>query len=65
MNLASRVETAQMSDDDLDRVSGGLAVGGSGGLHIETPIADLCADLVAVASPEGLTAGAGVSAATL
>ncbi|MGW7253640.1 hypothetical protein [Streptomyces sp. NPDC054834] len=62
MNHASRVETAQMSEADLDRVSGGLAAGGSGGLHIETPIADLCADVLAVASPEGLTAGGSLNA---
>ncbi|MEU5593008.1 hypothetical protein [Streptomyces sp. NPDC020298] len=62
MNHASRVETAQISDADLDRVSGGLAAGGSGGLHIETPVADLCADLLAVATPDGLTAGGSVTA---
>ncbi|MEU6549070.1 hypothetical protein ABZ915_02115 [Streptomyces sp. NPDC046915] len=62
MNHASPVETAQMSDADLDRVSGGLAAGGSGGLHIETPVADLCADVLAVATPQGLTAGGSITA---
>ncbi|MFF4399672.1 hypothetical protein [Streptomyces sp. NPDC001480] len=62
MNHASRVETAQISDADLDRVAGGLAAGGSGGLHIETPVADLCADVLAFATPEGLTAGGSVTA---
>ncbi|MFF4487792.1 hypothetical protein ACFY0F_15070 [Streptomyces sp. NPDC001544] len=57
MNLAPRVETAVISDADLDNVSGGMAAGGSGGLHVETPIADLCADVLAVASPEGVAAG--------
>ncbi|MFD3504377.1 hypothetical protein [Streptomyces sp. NPDC058678] len=68
MNLACPVETAEISDADLDHVSGGLAVGGSGGsggLFVETPIADVCADLVAVASTEGLGAGASVHTAAL
>jgi hypothetical protein len=60
MNLASPVGTAEMSDADLDGVSGGLAVGGSGGLFLDTPIADVCADLMAVASTDGLAVGAGV-----
>ncbi|WP_217236088.1 hypothetical protein [Streptomyces sp. AC555_RSS877] len=65
MNLAGPVETAEISDTDLDDVSGGHAVGGFGGLSVETPIADVCADLMAVASTEGLTAGADVHAAAL
>jgi hypothetical protein len=69
MNLDSRVETAEISDADLDSVSGGLAAGGSGGLSLETPIADVCADVcadvVAVASGEGLVAGASVHASAL
>ncbi|MEU2287258.1 hypothetical protein ABZ614_36025 [Streptomyces sp. NPDC013178] len=60
MNLAPRVETVEISDADLDNVSGGLAAGGSGGLSLETPVADICADLVAVASTEGLASGASV-----
>ncbi|GAA3811060.1 hypothetical protein ACFS5L_10690 [Streptomyces phyllanthi] len=60
MNLTPQVETAEISAADLDSVSGGLAAGGSGGLHIETPLADVCADVLAVASPEGLAAGAGL-----
>ncbi|MFI6931580.1 hypothetical protein [Streptomyces sp. NPDC050287] len=54
-----------MSEADLDTVSGGLAAGGSGGLFMETPVADLCADALAVASPEGLAAGAGVHTTAL
>ncbi|MEU0068060.1 hypothetical protein ABZ027_00555 [Streptomyces sp. NPDC006332] len=57
MNPAFQVEAAEISDADLDNVSGGLAAGGSGGLFLETPLGSLCADLAAVASPEGLAAG--------
>ncbi|WP_151480565.1 hypothetical protein [Streptomyces albicerus] len=65
MILAPQVETAEMSDGDLDNVSGGLAVAGAGGLHLETPIADVCADVLAVASAEGLVAGASVHTTSL
>ncbi len=57
MNYSSRVEAAEISDADLDNVSGGLAGGGSGGLFLDTPLGEICADLAAVASPEGLAAG--------
>ncbi|MEV0633483.1 hypothetical protein AB0I77_00595 [Streptomyces sp. NPDC050619] len=63
MNLASPVETAEISDADLDNVSGGLVLGGSGSLFLQTPLATVGADLTAVASTEGLVAGAGVNAA--
>lgn len=66
MNRACPVETAEISDADLDNVSGGgLAVGGLGGLSVETPIADVCADLMAVASTEGLAAGGSVHTTAL
>jgi hypothetical protein len=63
MNVTPQVETAEMSDTDLDKVSGGLAAGGVGGLALETPLGDLCADLQAVGSTEGLTANASLQAA--
>lgn len=63
MNLAPRVATAEISDADLDNVSGGLAVGGSGGLYLETPIAAITSDLLAIATPEGVAAGAAVHTA--
>ncbi|MPY56612.1 hypothetical protein [Streptomyces spongiae] len=62
MIVTPQVATAEMSDADLDTVSGGLAGGVSGGLFLETPLADVCADLLAVASPEGLGAGGSVQA---
>ncbi|WP_328352118.1 hypothetical protein OG828_08740 [Streptomyces sp. NBC_00457] len=65
MNFAAQVEAAEISDTDLDNVSGGLAAGGSGGLFLETPIGDVFAGLTAVASTEGLAAGAGVHTAAL
>ncbi|MHC3467943.1 hypothetical protein ACYF6T_04425 [Streptomyces sp. 7R007] len=57
MNLAPQVATTEISDADLDHVSGGLAAGGSGGLFLNTPLGDVCAGLEAVVSPEGLEAG--------
>ncbi|MEG3630482.1 hypothetical protein [Streptomyces poriticola] len=65
MNDAFRVAAAEISDADLDTISGGLAVGGSGGLFIETPLADLCAGVVAVGSTEGLASGTSVRATAL
>jgi hypothetical protein len=62
MNLAPQVATAEISDADLDNVSGGLA-GGSGGLYVETPVAAVTSDLLAVATPEGVAAGAAVHTA--
>ncbi|MFF9363927.1 hypothetical protein [Streptomyces griseoluteus] len=59
MNFVPQVVTTEISDADLDNVSGGLAVAGSGGLFIETPIASVASDLLAVATPEGVTAGVG------
>ncbi|MFB6960218.1 hypothetical protein ACFCYB_25160 [Streptomyces sp. NPDC056309] len=60
MNLAPQVATAEISDADLDNVSGGLAVGGFGGLCVDTPIAAVGADVMAIATPEGVTAGTSV-----
>ena len=62
MNLAPQVETAAISDSDLDSISGGLAAGGSGGLFLETPLGDLGGDLTAVGSAEGLSAGTSLHA---
>ncbi|PZG96052.1 hypothetical protein C1I97_26595 [Streptomyces sp. NTH33] len=64
MNLAPQVATAEISDADLDNVSGGLAAGGSGGLCAETPIAAVTSDLLAIATPEGVAVGAAVHTAT-
>jgi len=71
MNLAPQVATAEISDADLDNVSGGLAggdsgglaAGGSGGLYVETPIAAVTSGLLAVATPEGAAVGTAVTAA--
>ncbi|TGA88981.1 hypothetical protein [Streptomyces sp. MZ04] len=64
-NLDSGVAAAEISDVDLDNISGGNAAGGSGALFLETPHANICADLMTVASPEGLTASVSCHAATL
>ncbi|GGZ69485.1 hypothetical protein [Streptomyces bluensis] len=61
MNLTSQVATAEMSDADLDNVSGGLAAGASGGLFLDTPLAGVGAGLMAAASAEGVGAGVGAS----
>ncbi|MFF3333841.1 hypothetical protein ACFYWX_30555 [Streptomyces sp. NPDC002888] len=63
MNFAPQVETAEMSDAALDAVSGGLVAGGAGGLNLETPLGDVCADLLAVGSTDGLVAGGSIHAA--
>ncbi|MGC9535606.1 hypothetical protein [Streptomyces sp. UG1] len=74
MNLSPQVNTAELSDAALDNVSGGMAASGSGALsgslsgglaghlHAETPLGAVCADVVAAASAEGVTAGVNVSA---
>jgi bacteriocin-like protein len=68
MNLAPQVETTEMSDAELENVSGGLGlgslplgglgIGGSGGLDIQTPLGEIAGGLVASGSLQGLTAGA-------
>lgn len=63
MNFVPQVATTDISDADLDNVSGGLAIGGSGGLCVETPIASVAADLLAVATPDGVTTGMALHAA--
>ncbi|MDN0201139.1 hypothetical protein [Streptomyces sp. S.PNR 29] len=64
MNVTPQVETAEMSDGDLDKVSGGLAGAGAGNLSLETPLGDLCADLLAAGSAEGLVADGHLHAGT-
>ncbi|GAP48503.1 hypothetical protein [Streptomyces azureus] len=60
MNLTSRVDIAELSDADLENISGGMAGGASanlaGGLStglVEPLTAEACASLQAVLSPEG------------
>ncbi|MGW2897534.1 hypothetical protein ACWDAO_23765 [Streptomyces sp. NPDC001212] len=57
----TRVPT-EISDADLDNVSGGLAVGGSSGL-IETPIAAVTSGVLAIATPAGVAASTAVHTA--
>ncbi|MGW5306306.1 hypothetical protein ACWERF_20560 [Streptomyces griseoluteus] len=64
MNFVPQVTTTEISNADLDNVSGGLAVAGSGGLSVETPIASVASDLLAVATPEGATTGLAFHTAT-
>ncbi|MFF7788185.1 hypothetical protein [Streptomyces sp. NPDC007991] len=64
MNLTPQVDSAELSDADLDNVSGGMAGGASadlvgtlsGGL-VEPLTAGLCANLQGSLSPEGAAAG--------
>jgi hypothetical protein len=65
MNLASQVEAVEMSEAELESVSGGFVAGGSGALSLETPLGGVCADLLTVASPQGLTSGAHLHADAL
>ncbi|MFJ8464273.1 hypothetical protein [Streptomyces swartbergensis] len=60
MNLTSRVDIAELSDADLENISGGMAGGASanlaGGLStglVEPLTVEACAGLQAVLSPEG------------
>jgi hypothetical protein len=55
---------AEISDADLDNISGGLAAGASGGLYLQTPLAEVCADLLAVATDDGVAVGTSMHAAT-
>lgn len=63
MNFAPQVETAEISDSGLDSVSGGLAADVFGGGHLQIASVDVCADVFAAASAEGVVAGVGVHAA--
>lgn len=66
MNLAPRVETAEISDADLDLVSGGQAGGGAGfdigvhaepgalGIHVEAGNLALTAGVGASVSAQGI-----------
>ncbi|MFD6169097.1 hypothetical protein [Streptomyces coeruleorubidus] len=60
MNLTSRVDIAELSDADLENISGGMAGGASanlvGGLStglVEPLTAEVCGGLHAALSPEG------------
>ncbi|MET9521938.1 hypothetical protein [Streptomyces coeruleorubidus] len=60
MNLTPQVDSAELTDADLDNVSGGMAGGASvslvGSLSsslVEPLTAGACADLQAALSPEG------------
>ncbi|WP_333776092.1 type A2 lantipeptide [Streptomyces sp. IBSBF 3136] len=64
-NRAARMETTEISDAELDDVAGGLAAGGAGCLYLDTPLGTVSGDLLAVASPEGVTTGASLHATTL
>ncbi|MFI8193007.1 hypothetical protein ACIF8T_30265 [Streptomyces sp. NPDC085946] len=63
MNLAPQVETAEISDAELDGVSGGqagvhaaAAAGAAAGLHVEAGPLCLTAGAGAAVSPEGVAA---------
>jgi hypothetical protein len=64
MNLTPQVDSAQLSDADLDNVSGGMAGGASVGLVgslssglVEPLTAGICGDLQGSLSSEGAAAG--------
>jgi hypothetical protein len=60
MNSVPQIETAEMTDADLENVSAGLGLGGSGGLVLETPLGDVIGSLAAAVTPQGASAGAAV-----
>lgn len=54
MNLGHQVETAELSDADLDGVAGGLSVVGTGGLLVEAPAVEVCGAVTVTGSVDGL-----------
>ncbi|MET8567072.1 hypothetical protein [Streptomyces sp. NPDC004783] len=62
MNHVPQVETAEISDADLDQVSGGH-VGIDAGATVVTPAGAVAAGLHAEAGPGAVCAGLGASAA--
>jgi hypothetical protein len=64
MNVGHQVETVEISDASLDGISGGLALGGSGGLFLETSVAEVCGDVVVAGTVDGLSLGASLHADT-
>lgn len=74
MNLTSRVDIAELSDADLENISGGMAGGASanlvGGLAtglVQPLTVEVCGGLQAALSPEGAAASgsAGVHTTSL
>ncbi|MFE0724514.1 hypothetical protein [Streptomyces rochei] len=63
MNLVPQVETAEISDADLDQVSGGGIVGIDAGAAVISAGGAVGAGFHAEAGPFSLTAGLGASAA--
>lgn len=62
MNITPQVETAEISDADLDFVSGGNAANLSGDVTVQTSVGDVYITAVGDVSVDAY-AGAGVSAA--
>jgi hypothetical protein len=70
MNLAPQIETAEMSDADLDDVSGGQAGGfpagaGATGFYVEGGPLGVGGGIGAAVSPEGIAVDSHLNAATL
>ncbi|MFJ6849718.1 hypothetical protein ACIQM3_04135 [Streptomyces sp. NPDC091271] len=65
MSTAPQVQTQEISDADLDGVSGGVSAGLAGEVSLETPLSSLTAGFSGALAADGLgVAGLG-SAATL
>ncbi|CQR62545.1 type A2 lantipeptide [Streptomyces leeuwenhoekii] len=57
MNLTPQVETAEMSEADLDNIAGGLAAGASAGVFAEVDaVAAVCAGVGVGVNVEGVSA---------
>lgn len=63
MNLGHQVETAELSDTDLDGIAGGLSVAGVADVTVETSHVDVCADVNATSSAAGLTVNGNLNVA--
>ncbi|AJP03248.1 hypothetical protein TU94_18990 [Streptomyces cyaneogriseus subsp. noncyanogenus] len=57
VNLTPQVETAEMSEADLDNIAGGLAAGASAGVFAEVDaVAAVCAGVGVGVNVEGVSA---------
>ncbi|MGW0421524.1 hypothetical protein [Streptomyces sp. NPDC003015] len=57
MNVTPHIEAAELSDADLDNVSGGVTAATAAGLHLRVAHLEVCADAGALVSAEGAALG--------
>ncbi|MFF1302430.1 hypothetical protein [Streptomyces sp. NPDC058307] len=57
MNVTPHIEAAELTDADLDTVSGGVTAAATAGLHLRVAHLEVCADAGALVSAEGVAVG--------